>query len=321
MARRPPREEVRIGVSSCLLGQAVRWDGGHRRDAWVAGALSRLATLVPVCPEVEVGMPVPRPPIQLVRRGGETRLVDPVHGIDHTERMVRWAEARARQLARLGLSGYVLKAGSPSCGMARVPVRSGAGRGARTGVGLFARALMARLPLLPVEEEGRLADPRLRESFLERVLAHRRLRSLLSGRWTPGELARFHDSQALLLRAHDPRAVARLARIAAGARRRPRAEVAAAYAEAFMRALRVPSTRAKHAAVLTELAGRLAGRPGAAETARLRRAIAGYRRGRLPLCAPLDLLRSGARRHRLAGLESQAYLEPRPWERRPSGRP
>jgi uncharacterized protein YbbK (DUF523 family) len=177
-SRRAPKEEIRVGVSSCLLGNAVRWDGGHKRDARLTGALSRLVTFVPVCPEVELGMPVPRPPIRLVRSRGGIRLVEPEHGIDHTRAMAAWARRRVRELEALDLSGFVLKEGSPSCGTERVKVWSAKGTATRVGVGLFARELLRRMPLLPIEEEGRLRDPALRKSFLERVLAYRRLRAL-----------------------------------------------------------------------------------------------------------------------------------------------
>jgi uncharacterized protein YbbK (DUF523 family) len=176
--RRPPKGEVRVGISSCLLGDRVRWDGGHKLDALVTRALSRVATLVPVCPEVELGMGVPRPPIRLERRRGGIRLVDPGHGLDHTDGMRAWAERRVRELEALDLSGYVLKSRSPSCGMERVEVWSSAGRLVRRdGVGLFAEELLRRVPLLPVAEEARLGDARARAEFVERVLAYRRMRS------------------------------------------------------------------------------------------------------------------------------------------------
>jgi uncharacterized protein YbbK (DUF523 family) len=178
MPRRPPKEEVRVGISACLLGERVRWDGGDRLEAGLTRALSRLVTLVPVCPEVEVGMGVPRPPIRLVRRRGGLRLEDPAHGLDHTDAMRAWAERRVRELEALDLSGYVLKSASPSCGREGVKVWSGSGRLVRRdGVGLFAGELLRRMPLLPVEEEERLGDARARDDFVERVLAYRRRRA------------------------------------------------------------------------------------------------------------------------------------------------
>lgn len=314
MSRRPPKEELRVGISACLLGHEVRYDGGHKRNALVMGALSRFVTFVPVCPEVEVGMPVPRPAIRLVRVGGDVRLVDPAHGVDHTAAMTRWAEARVRELERLDLSGFLLKKDSPSCGMERVKVHPERGPGARTGVGLFARALMARLPLLPVEEEGRLEDPALRESFVERVFAYRRLRALFAARWTLGDLVRFHAAEKLLLLAHEPRAYQALGRLVAGAKRLPRAEVAARYGEAFMKGLKVPATPGKNANVLQHMAGYLKDRLDPGEKAELQELIADHRRGLVPLIAPLTLLRHHLRKHGAPWLEGQTFLEPHPKE-------
>ncbi len=310
----PPRDELRIGISSCLLGEEVRYDGGHKRNALVTGALARFMTFVPVCPEVEVGMPVPRPAIRLVRLGGELRLIDPKHEVDHTEAMRRYAEARVRELEALDLSGYLLKKDSPSCGMERVKVHSGKGPGVRDGVGLFAEALLRRLPLLPVEEEGRLEDPRLRESFVERVFAYRRLRALLGARWTVGDLVRFHTAEKLLLLAHEPKAYQALGRLVARAKQLPRAELAAAYGEGFMRALRVPSTRGKVSNVLQHMAGYFKDRLVADEKAELQETIADHRLGLVPLVVPLTLLRHHVRKLGAPYLEGQTFLEPHPKE-------
>ncbi len=178
-----PRAKLRVGVSSCLLGLEVRWDGEHKRDAFVADVLGRLVELVPVCPELELGMGVPREPIRLVGAAAAPRVVGNESGRDHTEAMLRFAEERVRELERLDLAGYVTKEDSPSCGLARVrvwPARGGRPR--RDGVGMFTRVLTARMPLLPVEEEGRLRDPKLRESFIERVFAYGRRRRAVARR-------------------------------------------------------------------------------------------------------------------------------------------
>ncbi len=172
----PMNDTIVVGVSGCLLGERVRHDGGHKRDAFVADTLARYFRLAPVCPEVEIGLGTPREAIQLLRRGGETRLVGVESGRDHTETMMRFAERRVSELAALGLCGYILKKDSPSCGMERVAIHLGDGRKEQNGRGLFAAVLLERLPLLPVEEEGRLQDAKVRESFIERVFAYRRLK-------------------------------------------------------------------------------------------------------------------------------------------------
>jgi len=311
---RPAADEIRVGISACLLGQNVRYDGGHKRDAFLTGALARFVTFVPVCPEVEVGMGVPRPSIRLERAGAELRLRDPKHDVDHAAAMRRWAEARVAALERLDLSGFVLKKDSPSCGMERVKVHSGKGPGVKDGVGLFAETLLRRMPLLPVEEEGRLNDLALRESFVERVFAHRRLAALFRGRWTLGDVVRFHSAEKLLLLAHRPEAYRALGRLVAGAKRLPRAELARAYGEQYMAALRAPATRGRHANVLEHMAGYFKDRLGAAEKAELRETVADYRRGLVPLVVPLTLVRHHLRVHGAPYLDGQAYLEPHPKE-------
>ncbi len=162
--------KLRVGVSACLLGQEVRYDGGHKRDRFLTDVLGPSVEWVPVCPEVEIGLGVPRPPIRLEGDPDAPRLVDPRSRVDHTERMVRFAKARTAALARLELDGYVLKKDSPSCGMEGVPVEGTS----RRGVGLFARALMEALPTLPMEDEARLHEARLCESFVQRMFARRR---------------------------------------------------------------------------------------------------------------------------------------------------
>jgi uncharacterized protein YbbK (DUF523 family) len=174
-------ERIRIGISACLLGEEVRFDGGHKRDAYLTDVLAERVEWVAVCPEVEVGMGTPREPLRLVRENGWTRMVTVHTAIDHTDTMNAWAKARVEALAREDLDGYVLKKDSPSCGMEGVKVY-GPGGPVRDGRGLFAEALIARLPRLPVEEEGRLTDPGIRERFLERVSAYRRLKNLVNGR-------------------------------------------------------------------------------------------------------------------------------------------
>ncbi len=303
----------RIGISACLLGQHVRYDGGHKKDAFVTGVLARFVSLVAVCPEVELGLGTPRESIRLERDGELVRLVAPKSGRDHTDAMRRYAERRVAELEALDLCGYILKKDSPSCGMEHVRVHAGR-RASRTGRGAFAAVILERMPLLPVEEEGRLRDLKLRESFVERVFAYRRLRDLLGGGADAADLVRFHAREKLLVLAHDPEAYRRLGRLVARAREVPRGELAERYANAYMAALGKLATRGRHANVLQHIAGHVKELATRDERAELSDAIADFRRGLAPLVVPVTLLAHHVRRHSIEYLAGQSYLEPHPRE-------
>jgi uncharacterized protein YbgA (DUF1722 family)/uncharacterized protein YbbK (DUF523 family) len=305
---------VRIGVSSCLLGQKVRFDGGHKRDAFLVGTFGEFVEWVPVCPELEVGLGVPREPIRLVRSGAGIRLVGVKSATDHTESMTRYAARRAEKLAGENLDGYILKKDSPSCGMERVNVHDPSGSPARTGRGLFAEAVIARFPLLPVEEEGRLSDPRLRDSFVERVFAYRRLRDLWAGRWTIGALVEFHTAHKLTLLAHSPETYRTLGRLVARASELPRAEVHATYERAFMHGMAAMATPRKHVNVLQHMLGYFRKVLDDDSRAELAQSIADYQQGLLPLIVPVTLFRHHVRRCGVTYLAGQTYLEPHPKE-------
>ena len=239
---------VRIGISACLLGERVRWNGDHKRDAFLVDTVGRFVEWVPVCPEMELGLGTPRPPVQLERAsakdGGGTRLVEIVSRRDLTRRMDAFASRRVRELAALDLSGFVLKEGSPSCGLERVKVWRGS-RSARTGQGRFAAALVAALPDLPVEDEGRLHDPAVRENFFERVFAWRRLAAFFQPRWTRSGLVEFHAREKPLLLAHDPAGYRALGRSVAAIKSANRRAFERAYRAGFMAALRKRATRSQ----------------------------------------------------------------------------
>jgi uncharacterized protein YbgA (DUF1722 family)/uncharacterized protein YbbK (DUF523 family) len=275
-------------------------------------------TYVPVCPEVEIGLGVPRETIRLERRGAEARLVAPRSGRDLTETMRSWAERRVRAIAKEDLDGYVLKKDSPSCGMERVKVWNEAGQAPKEGRGAFAAVLLDALPLLPVEEEGRLRDDHIRENFVERVFAYRRLKDLFRGRWSMGQLVAFHTREKLLLLAHAPEAYRALGRVVASAKGRPRGEVAEEYAAAFMEALKGRASKGRETNVLQHVAGYFKALATPDERAELAEAIADYRAGLVPLVVPLTLLKHHVRRHAdapgVAWLAGQTWLAPHPKE-------
>jgi uncharacterized protein YbgA (DUF1722 family)/uncharacterized protein YbbK (DUF523 family) len=308
--------KLRVGVSSCLLGAKVRFDGEHKRDGFLVDQLGPFVEWVPVCPEAEVGMGIPRESVRLVRLAGSgPRMLGNRSGEDWTGRMSRFAARRVRALE--GLVGYVLKAKSPSCGMERVKLYDGTDKGARVtrdGVGLFAAALRDRFPNLPIEEEGRLHDAGLRENFIERIFAYARLQALWAGRWTVGDLVAFHTAHKMALLAHDERGYRELGRIVAGARQLPRAELRDRYEDRFMSVLSRLATRKRHANVLMHMLGHLrAGldEPGRAELLSL---IDDHRRGLVPLVVPITMMRHHVERLKVDYLRGQSYLHPHPRE-------
>ncbi len=305
---------VRVGISSCLLGQEVRWDGGHKRDRFVTDVLGPFVEWVPVCPEVEVGMGTPREPVHVRRESGELRMVGNKSGQDWTRAMTSFAAQRVRELEALELCGYLLKKDSPSCGMERVKVRLGPEQSRRDGRGLFAAALMERFPALPVEEEGRLGDAVLRENWIERVFAYRRLRSLFAGRWTIGRLVAFHAAHKLQLLAHSTEAYRLLGRLVAGAKSAARAEFRDQYELGFMTALAQNATRGRHANVLQHCAGYLRERVDASVREQLAAQIADYRAGLVPLIVPVTMLRHYVQLLGIEYLAQQVYLDPHPKE-------
>ena len=307
-------ESIRVGISSCLLGQEVRFDGGHKRDRFLTDTFGGFVEWVPVCPEVEAGFGTPREAMRLVGGEGRIRLVTVKTGIDLTDRMERYAVRRVDRLARERLCGYVLKKDSPSCGMERVKVYDEHTVPSRGGQGLFAAALRARHPFLPVEEEGRLSDPRLRDNFVERVFAYRRLQELFAGRWTVGGLVRFHTAHKLTLMAHSVKAYQALGRLVARAKSLSRADAEAEYTEGFMTALEAIATPRRHANVLQHMAGYFRTTLDAASKAELQATIEDYRLGLVPLVVPITLLRHYVRHHDVSYLAGQIYLEPHPKE-------
>lgn len=305
---------LRLGVSSCLLGRKVRYDGGHKRDDFIVDALGPYVEWVPVCPELESGLGVPRESMRLVKMEEGVRLLTIKTAIDHTDTLRRWNVRRLPQLAHEGLCGFILKKDSPSCGLERVKVYGKGGVPQKSGQGVFAEALTERFPDLPVEEEGRLMDPRLRENFIERIFAYQRLRALFEARWTVGDLVAFHTAHKLTVLSHVPAAYQRLGRLVAEAKRLPRQELRERYGRELMAALSVVATRGRHVNVLEHMIGYFKETLDADNRAELRELIARYKAGKVPLVVPLTLFAHHIRRQGVAYLAGQVYLDPHPYE-------
>lgn len=307
---RPSR--IRVGISSCLLGAPVRYDGHHKLDTFLRDTLGAQFEFVPVCPEVAIGLGVPRPPIRLTGPTTAPRAVgrdDPA--LDVTVKLLAYGRTVARELD--DISGYIFKSRSPSCGMAHVPVTGGRGR-ARGGRGLFAQAIMQARPLLPVEEDGRLGDPELRDNFIERVFVYHRWQTLEAAGLTAARLLDFHTRHKLVLMAHDVEAYRYLGRMLATIERRALRAQAERYVAALMAALTRPATRARHANVLEHILGYFKTALDREDRAELRELIHRYRAGALPRTMPLTLLRHHLRRHPNDYLATQVYLHPAPAE-------
>lgn len=309
-------DRLRLGISTCLLGENVRYDGGHKRNLFLSQTLGTYVDWVSVCPEVEIGLSTPRPPIRLERaEGGGVRLVMPSTEEDLTERMADYTERKVEALRGERLAGYVLKSGSPSCGMERVRVYDANGVPSRDGVGLFAHALLRLMPELPVEEEGRLNDARLRENFISRIFARGRWLAMSQAGFSTAALMGFHARHKYLLMSRSPSATRELGRLLAQADANVDVEaLAAEYERRFGLALRVLPSRGRHTNVLQHLAGYVSDQVDAGDRLELAEAIEGYRNGLVPLIVPVVLIRHYVRRLDLDYLSGQVYLEPHPHE-------
>jgi uncharacterized protein YbgA (DUF1722 family)/uncharacterized protein YbbK (DUF523 family) len=308
---------IRLGVSACLLGERVRYDGGHKLDPFLRATLGRYVEFVPVCPEVECGLGTPREQMRLVGDPASPRLVTLATGADRTNRMLAWVEGRLEELAGEDLWGFIFKSGSPSSGMARVKVYSEDGTVTGSASGLFAGAFLRRFPELPAEDEERLQDPVLRENFIQRVFAWKRWRDALSLGKTLGGLVAFHTSMKLLLLAHSPVHYREMGRLVAGAASLEKGEPGAShrrYRELFDAALRREATPRKHANVLQHAVGYLRRHLSAVEKEELLSAIERHRLGELPLLVPLTLLKHCVRTYGEPYLLGQAYLNRHPLE-------
>jgi uncharacterized protein YbbK (DUF523 family)/uncharacterized protein YbgA (DUF1722 family) len=307
--------EVRVGVSSCLLGQNVRYDGGNKADP-VVGALGRVFRWIPLCPEVEVGMGTPREPVVLIDRNGKppnVRMVGVESGTDWTNAMYEFASGHMARFVQQNLRGYILKSRSPSCALGELPVYGPDGTPMQTGRGLFAQVLVYRMPLLPVEEERELHELGRAASFIDEVLGYDRLLKFVRANPARTDLVRFHSRHELTLLARGSQHYRRLAHLAAAGRGASQKELLLKYAQAFMRCLKLPATRANHARSLRRASFQLESAIATWDKSVIDRAIQDYARGEISLAVPVGLLRqhigSGA-----SWLGGQSYFEPCPPE-------
>lgn len=304
--------KIRIGVSTCLLGESVRYDGGHKMDRYITDTLGQYLAFVPVCPEVECGLPIPRESMRLVGDPESPRLVTTRTGIDHTDRMIQWAKKRVKALASEALCGFIFKSKSPSSGMQRVKVYGTQGIPQNTGVGVFAAIFMANFPLIPVEEEGRLHDLKLRENFIERIFTLKRWRENLEKKRTMGTLIDFHTRHKLLILSHSPSHYREMGKLVAEGKNIPFDALVNRYESLLMPALTLKTTIKKNANVLQHLMGYFKKELSSDEKQEVLEIIDQYRIGYVPLIVPITLINHYVRKYGQPYLENQLYLRPHP---------
>jgi uncharacterized protein YbgA (DUF1722 family)/uncharacterized protein YbbK (DUF523 family) len=298
------------------LGQKVRYNGGHTLDHFLTDILGQYVDYVPVCPEVEIGLPIPREALRLVKYPGDNtpRLVTQKTGVDYTGQMLNWAKSRLDQLEKENLCGYIFKSKSPSSGMERINVYNEKGVAQRNGVGMFARAFLERFPLMPVEDEGRLHDIVLRENFIVRVFTYHRWRQVLEGPHTIGAVVDFHSKNKLLFMAHHPEMARQLGKLPANAKELPIREFFASYQTLMMTLMKFKASVRKHANVLYHMMGYFKKQLDPGEKQELVEIIEQYRVGYYPLVVPLTLIKHYVRKYEQPYLKDQYYLDPHPAE-------
>lgn len=306
--------KIRLGISTCLLGQKVRYDGGHKHDPYLTKTLGVFVEYVPVCPEVECGMTIPRESLRLVGDVESPRLVTTKSGRDFTGQMQQWAKRRLEELEGENLCGFIFKSDSPSSGMERVKVYLNSGMPVKKGSGIFARMFMERFPLLPVEEEGRLHDPGLRENFIERIFVIRRWRDLCAENPTPGGLVAFHTDHKLLVLAHSPEHYRKMGKLVSESGRVPIGQVMDTYAELLATAMKIKATPRKNVNVLQHALGYFKKQLSSDEKQEALTLIEQYGRGLLPLIVPVTLLSHFIRKYHEPYLSRQLYFHPHPVE-------
>ena len=306
--------KIKVGVSSCLLGEKVRWDGDHKRDPVVNDLLGSLFEWVPTCPEVEIGMGIPRETVQLTGDPKAPRMIGNNTGTDWTTRMNRYSKQRSAGLAKFDVCGYIFKSKSPSCGIARIKVTGKNGKAQKNGRGLFAESFMHQCALVPVEDEDRLHDARVRDNFITRVFAWHRLTQLLKGRLSRKALVKFHNTHKYLLMAHSRKHETALAKLVSNAKQYSDAELKLRYTEAFMQTLNFKTTVKKNAVVLNHMLSILKKSLSEAEKRKLFESIEDYRNGSALLKKATTLIKHHVRKHKIDYLSDQIYLNPHPKE-------
>lgn len=312
MMHKNPHQNIKIGISSCLLGENVRFDSGHKKNGYVTGVLKDYFEFIPFCPEVEIGLGIPREPIRLVTINDEVRckgtknddldVTDALHNI--AEKQKAWHEE---------LCGYILKRDSPSCGMERVKVYN-KGMPTKKGVGIYTKKMIENFPSLPMEEEGRLEDVHLRENFIGRVYIYARWKEMFKQRVTVSQLQAFHANHKYIFMSHDQTRAKSLGALLTGNKEDSFELLTFKYFTEMMSLLKVTATRSNHVNTLQHIQGYLKRDLDADDKQELNTVIADYRQGLLPIIVPITLLRHHFRKHPNDYITKSFYMSPHPGE-------
>jgi len=305
---------IKLGISSCLLGNNVRYDGSHSRDRFLTDTLSHYVEYLPVCPEVECGLGTPREFMHLVGSLDAPRLVTGTTGKDYTDQMISWARKRVVELEQEKLCGFIFKKNSPSSGMERVKVYAGKGAPVKKGIGMFARVFMEYFPLLPVEEEGRLYDVNIRENFIERIFTFKRWRELLDDEMGRAHIIDFHTRHKLLILSHSQKHYRTMGKLVAQVKDIPVKNFYKRYESLLMEALTLQATPKKHTNVLQHMMGYFKKQLSSQEKKEMLEIVGRYREGYLPLIVPITLINHYVRKYDQPYLRQQYYLNPHPIE-------
>lgn len=305
---------IKIGISSCLLGNNVRYDGGHSHDRFLTGTLGRFIQYVPVCPEVECGMTIPREAMRLVGDPDQPDLVTRKTGINKTHQMLDWIKIRLETLKKENLCGFIFKSKSPSSGLYRVKVYQADGSVKHTGSGLFARAFTNRFPRIPVEEDGRLNDPDIRAQFIESIFTLKRWRELLAENKTLGGLVEFHTRNKYLILSHSHDHYKNMGKKVALGKQQALNQLFDEYEVLLLKALSIKTTLKKNINVLQHMLGFFKKDLTGFEKQEMISIIDQYGSGHVPLIVPVTLIRHYVMKYDQPWLKVQTYLNPHPLE-------
>lgn len=307
-------QKIKIGISTCLLGEKVRYDGGHKLDRYITDTLGHYFEWFPVCPEVEYGLPVPRESMHLIGDPASPRIVTIRTGVDHTEGMKKWATDKLTKLEKENLCGFISKSKSPSSGIGGIKVYASSGIPSNKGTGIFGGAFMRYFPLIPVIDDGRLHNPNLRENFIEQVLVYKRWKEFLKNSTKIRDLIVFHTNLKLLIFSHSPKHYSTLGKLVAQAKKYKPDVLYSEYIRILMDGLRLLATTKKNTNVLLHIAGYFKKQLSSEDKSELLEVIDQYHKGHIPLIVPIVLINHYVRKFDEPYLKMQFYLNPHPIE-------